>query len=812
MLSAADAGLVRRDPAIRGLDTVLDVEAFAALLARRAGAAELRDVRVTYLRYKPGIDCLVGYRVSISGSETSVHAHAYGCAAEAKLAKARQRTGVRGALGAGCFVDDAKALVINVFPTDRKLKALPVLAETERRRSLLRSLFPASQEIEQELGAAMLTTLRYKPERRYVAMLQGEQGRKLLLKAYTKEGYGSVCDNAKALRSRGLLQVPRRLARSRKYRLLAFEWLPGSELPNLPGGPAANPATLARIGVALAELHAQEPRGLATRSRKAEAVAVLRAARGVEAACAELGPLARARARVICRHLLASAPIRRPTHGDFHAGQIVLPKDGRIGILDLDRAALGDPATDLGGFAAQLERDAATGRLTPALAAAATDALLDGYRSGPLQLHGERLALQTAAALLRLAPEPFRQREPEWPRLCAAILARVAELLRRLPSPGTAKPRSGREIPRPAVAVIDKCGAASDKRLPALRDALDPATMSNYLRRRLSAFGREAFEIRAIRLVRHKRGRRCVIEYELEFAGHSVTVLGKLRAKGLDRRTYRLCRRLWRSNLRSGGLDLPQPLGAIAGLGMWLQRKVTGTPATALFGSQNAVVLARDIAVAAYRLHQAGPLPQRSHTAADEFAILQDRLAQVALQRPRLAARLGRLTAVCERLAKSLPPITPQLIHRDFYGDHVLAGDARLYLLDFDLCCQGDPAVDIGNFVGHMSEQSLREHGDAEALAAAEEALQERYAELAGAAVRERIEIYAALTLARHVHISTLIAARRPYTEALLELSLERAHALECRRSRSGPLVLQTATSLHTRRPGQNRCRGKEVR
>ncbi len=809
MLSAADTELVRRDPGIRGLDTVLDVEAFAALLARRAGEAELRDLRVTYLRYKPGVNCLVGYRVSVAGSDTSIHAHAYGLAAEAKLAKARQRTGVRGALGPGCFVDEAKALVINVFPTDRKLKALPVLAESEGRRSLLRSVLPGSQEFAKEFEAGTLTTLRYKPERRYVAMLQGEHGCKLLLKAYTKESYASVCDNAKALRSRGLLQVPRRLARSKKYRLLAFEWLPGRELAALPDGPAANPATLGRIGVALAELHAQEPRGLAARTRRAEAVAVMRAARGVDAACAELGPTALTLARRLSRHLLASPPLCRPTHGDFHAGQIVLPEDGRIGILDLDRAALGDPAIDLGAFAAQLERDAATGRLTPELAASATDALLDGYRSGPLQLHGERLALQTAAALLRLAPEPFRQWEPEWPRLCAAILARVEELLRTVPSPGSAKQRDGNEMPRPAVARIDSC---NDKAMPALRDALDAETMHKNLRRCLAAFGQEPFEIRAIRPMRHKHGRRCVIEYDLEFAGHSITVLAKLRAKGLDRRTYRLYRKLWRGDLRSADLDLPQPLGAVDDLGMWLQRKVTGTPATALFGGPNAEVLTREIAVAAYRLHQAGPLPERSHTAAAELAILQDRLGQTAMARPHLAVRLRQLTAACERLAKSLPPITPQFIHRDFYADHVLVGDERLYLLDFDLCCQGDPAVDVGNFVAHLSEQSLREHGDANALAAAEEALKERYVELAGAAVRDRIEVYAALTLARHVHISTLIAERRPYTEALLDLSLERVHALDRQRPQPRPLVSQTATSLHTRSRPQNRWGGKEVR
>ena len=53
---------------------------------------------------------------------------------------------------------------------------------------------------------------------------------------------------------------------------------------------------------------------------------------------------------------------------------------------------------------------------------------------------------------------------------------------------------------------------------------------------------------------------------------------------------------------------------------------------------------------------------------------------------------------------------------------HRIVGDGRLYLLDFDLYCLGDPALDAGNFIAHVTEQSLRELGDATALAPVEEA------------------------------------------------------------------------------------------
>jgi aminoglycoside phosphotransferase (APT) family kinase protein len=113
-------------------------------------------------------------------------------------------------------------------------------------------------------------------------------------------------------------------------------------------------------------------------------------------------------------------------------------------------------------------------------------------------------------------------------------------------------------------------------------------------------------------------------------------------------------------------------------------------------------------------------------------------------------------------------------IHRDFYSDQVIVDGPRLYLIDFDLYCLGDPALDIGNFLGHITEQSLRTLGDAGALAEVERALEERFIELSGEAVRPAVRGYAVLTLARHIYLSTRFPERRPWTERLLELCEER--------------------------------------
>lgn len=64
-------------------------------------------------------------------------------------------------------------------------------------------------------------------------------------------------------------------------------------------------------------------------------------------------------------------------------------------------------------------------------------------------------------------------------------------------------------------------------------------------------------------------------------------------------------------------------------------------------------------------------------------------------------------------------------IHHDFYGDQVIVMGDRLWLLDLDLYCQVHPALDMGNFIAHITEFSLREWGNPAALADRETALTE---------------------------------------------------------------------------------------
>src|SRR5262249_18953846 len=112
-------------------------------------------------------------------------------------------------------------------------------------------------------------------------------------------------------------------------------------------------------------------------------------------------------------------------------------------------------------------------------------------------------------------------------------------------------------------------------------------------------------------------------------------------------------------------------------------------------------------------------------------------------------------------------------IHRDFYADQVLFNGDRLVILDFDLYCHGDPALDIGNFIGHLTEQALRLHNNPVAVEKAESAVRERFLELSGSEHRRAVEAYTNLTLARHIYLSDKFPERSHLTAPLLELCEE---------------------------------------
>lgn len=334
------------------------------------------------------------------------------------------------------------------------------------------------------------------------------------------------------------------------------------------------------------------------------------------------------------------------------------------------------------------------------------------------------------------------------------------------------------------VTVNDPFNAVADPALPSLTAALDPSEAQHQMNRRLKPWlgdGGRA-NVLEISVLRHKPGRRCVVEYELIVERptgetEEVVLIGKVRTRRFGNAGFRRLKAIWDAEFQSDspdGISVPEPIGTIPRFRMWLQRKVPGQVATSLLPRPDGPAIARRIAEAANKLHRSAVAVESVHTLDDELRILNECLPRVWDQMPEYQSRLRSVLRGCRELADTVPQTEACTVHRDFYADQVIVDNDRLYLLDFDLCCNSDRALDIGNFQGHVIEQSLRTFGDPLAMEPVCRALEDSFVELSGDGVRAAVAAYTTLTLVRHIYLSTLFPERRAFTGALIELCEQR--------------------------------------
>lgn len=423
MLSPADAALAARDEALPGLAILLDPDAFLEVLRKALPEGRIERATPTYIRYKPGTNCLVAYRID-GDDGTELYAKVHGRDSDAKLRKATETTAVEGGLGPGRFAIEEAGIVVSVFPNDAKLRAIRRLGDPEARRRLLSRVLPDRPE----LWDGRVETLRYKPERRYVARLSSSAAAPVALKFTSEEDFASVNANAKRYRSREVLRLPERIGVLKSHGVLALEWIEGVSLADALLGPESPAQSMGRVAAALGELHERRGKKLPMRSAEHESARL----HGLATTIATLWPPLAQRAGDLAARMAARMPDPGleacMVHGDFYDAQVLLC-DERVAVLDLDRAVRACPLLDLATFIAHLERSAAMGRVAGGRVREVTENLVEGYRAvrGALP---PGLSEYAAMALFALAPEPFREHAPDWPERIERILDRVEELLR----------------------------------------------------------------------------------------------------------------------------------------------------------------------------------------------------------------------------------------------------------------------------------------------------------------------------------------------------------------------------------------------
>lgn len=417
MSRQADLAVIARDPALPGLAALLDAERFASMLRPLCPGREIGGVTPLYLRYKPGTSCLASYMIDVNGEPAHVYARCHRDDQGIKLQNANTGWEIEGDLGPGLLVDEELSVAVFGFPNDYEVRGLRKLYEPAKTPVRLGRILPAHphlHNLEPEL-------LRYKPERRFVGLYRAEAGPSAVLRLYTDQLFAEIRDKAGALRNTELLRVPRVIGQSGRYAAVAYEWVEGHTLDRLLPKRGDHGRVLEDFGAGLHGIHRQRPRLRTMVSREDYARAVRGACSAAQTSDPDLGSRASSLAARVARALDEVEWCAQVIHGDLTADQVVVGSEA-MHLIDLDRACFGDPRVDIGAFAAGLRVLTTDGSLDQSVALASTGSFLESYwRSGGIGDWGSVRPF-IAAALLLMAPEPFRCRRENWPELTGLIL------------------------------------------------------------------------------------------------------------------------------------------------------------------------------------------------------------------------------------------------------------------------------------------------------------------------------------------------------------------------------------------------------
>lgn len=724
MLSLADAAICARDPALPGLSIVLDADALGA----RSGIPGLSSV---YVRYKPGTSCVVGL-VDTDSSFAAYSAMTYPLE---RFCEVRDRKHWQSGPDQVVYLNDICTALVP-FAHDRRIKTAKRLKDPDRRADCFAKL---------GLPNIGLTLLRYKCGRRIVARVAGSDDPLASLKSYAAQGFNNSVVGAQFASAMGHAPI---MSINTRLRSIATRWVDGTSLCSELAGTPSTSSLLLR-GMTLANIHQNSfyPGNCIDGNREARDLLA------TAEAASQLLPEHRHQLHKMSREIAAQG--RRLSfqstllHGDFSSDQVIV-KDERPIIVDWDRISRGDPARDLGTFLARFEVQAIDGYLTSNEAAASSDAFVEGYirRSGKKP---DCLAYHQARALFALMTDDFRARRTDWPEQMTAIMMRIDSVMNN---------------------AAKSLHQAHKSMTPGLSVALDPTTMGARIGDFLDARIQEN-AAPAISLLRHKPGRRALIRYDISLADNlpPVVILGKLRAKGADRRTPAL-----HCSLRAAGLDgsAPNYVGVAPVLGLtnepalWFQPLLQGATMTEHLTALG-LAASQSAGHALACLHSTGVKTDRLWSMVDEIAVLDRALSEVENALPTRSAEINETFECARRKVEDLGQITTTCIHRDFYPDQLLLDTPITWLLDLDDMAQGDPTIDVANYFSHLTEFGLRWHadqdtfvGDAQAFMASYQT--HRYLD------RERAEILHWVSLARGIGIAHRIEGRRHTVDPLISL------------------------------------------
>lgn len=776
------------DPDLPALDILFDPVLLAETLQPEILKSSL-PLSIESIRYKPRTSCLVTYRCHSTdegqASKRRLHIKAF-----RNDDWPTRRENVIAQISDPA-INDAYAFVAFPFPVDTALPSLQTFWD-QPDQFLQTVLFQNSSFG----GICNSSILAYKPNRRLTAGLKFESGKQVVLKLHDADSFERGIQSSKILKQSNLV-TPSRLGRSNRHRAFAYEWIDGWPLKISNTHQSGGSNLMEMLLDYLDQLHV--PLDPSVKRYTTENVSESISA--IADYLAEIYPPLKVSARQAADSIISQRVRDVPSrliHGDFHERQILLTGNG-VQACDFDNACAGDSTSDLANFVAHLRYRACVGEISNSLVDQFDEQATRHFKNDWENTSVERYEINRVASLFRLITHPFRLGRDDWiaevEDLLALVqkqldsIARQSNIIRLATSNGLQ-----RSLPTGDLTVTSetskpdaiKKSIAADPGMGFLKTAFQAACVLDTLHRDApqlsSVYG--DYLVANVIARRHKPGRRCLLEFELITDLGPRSILGKVSAKRLDRRTFKAQRALWKhygfGSQPPGrqSVQVPRPLGACSDWQMWLQEKVVAVPGADILRDNRLDSVASRIAESIAKLHQSDFRPKRQHSIEDELTFLKIWLNEFVDAVPAEHERIKEILRKCRLLKDSINLNHAVAVHRDFYHDQIMFSGQATFLVDLDLLAVGHPALDVGNFLAHLTEHGIREFGDADYWDSESREIVKHYLAAMPSVRHVEIDIFQALALARHIWISWSRSNRRHACQGIIEKVVQMLQAL----------------------------------
>lgn len=255
---------------------------------------------------------------------------------------------------------------------------------------------------------------------------------------------------------------------------------------------------------------------------------------------------------------------------------------------------------------------------------------------------------------------------------------------------------------------MGELAAVFDPALPGLTAALDAAGMTPRLAGLLRERCRAApYRVIGVELLKHKPGRRCSLAYAIEGPTGRERVFAKTFKND---RGVSVLETMERASRAAAGstLIVPQPLGYLPELKMLVTTFIDGRPlARRLYDGVDDRAATR-MATALATLHRLPMVCSGRWDADDELNNTLRWIDGAGISNGSVRAGLRRQVRILQHWVRSVRVTETHPVHRDFYPEQMLDTGGPIALIDLDDARMGDPAVDVGNFVAHLTLRSLQ--------------------------------------------------------------------------------------------------------